>query len=131
MYLAAVSPSIDEVRHQIAFLDEKEGIDNALYEDFFETQPAIVEMQAKTKGISLFDYKNGELDNAKEKALKELEGKYGYDTDSAKNDPREAVRQKYKKIQEKQQAVADISEKAKLDKIKRVGQLFVTEDSED
>ena len=124
MYLAAVSPSVDEVRYQVAFLDEKEEIEKASFEDFDETKPAILKIQAKERGLSLSDYKENLLIPIKEKALKELEEKYGFKIDSSRSDPREAVRQKYQKIQEKQQGISEMVEKSKLDKVKRVSQLF-------
>jgi hypothetical protein len=124
MYLAAISPSVEDVRRHIAFLDEKEEIDNAKFEDFYETKPAILEMQAKRKEISLFVYKEELLIPARKKALKELEERYGFSVDNSRNDPREALRQKYKKIQEKSERVADLAEKARLDKIKRINQLY-------
>lgn len=121
MYLAALAPSVDEVRLQIAYLDEKEEIKKLKFEDFFDTKDTILKMEADRKGISLEDHKAKLLEPAVKRAYEELDEKYGFSVEDDKTDPRELVRQKYRKIFDKQD---DIKENADMEKLKRINQLF-------
>lgn len=124
MYLTALSPSLDEVRSQVSYLDEKEELDNSVFEDFFDTKLQILELEARTKGISIEEHKEQLILPARKKALEDLDEKYGFKVNSENDDPREIVRQKYRKALEKQKNAINEVDQQKLDKIKAASQLF-------
>ncbi len=128
MYLAALSPTIDGVRNQIAYLDEKENIELATFDDFFDTKQAVLRLQAKTKKVSIEELKAKLLIPAKEKAIRDLQEKYGFEIPNERQDPRKTLLAKYNSIKDKHTALTE-KERDDMKRVNAVSQLLNVPDS--
>jgi hypothetical protein len=83
----------------------------------------VLEIRAKAKEISVDELKKQLLIPAREKAIKELREKYGFEVASERQDPRQVLLDKYNKIKDKHLTLTK-KDKENIDRIDAVSQLF-------
>lgn len=84
-YLMATVPTTEEMAMALRYDREKQKILTRMYEKKLEFRPDVLEMAAKTAGISVPEYLERQRENFRRQDLKKLNDQYGIeDTDDAK-----------------------------------------------
>jgi hypothetical protein len=79
IYLMAGAPSIDQLTHWINYEFDKLEIKEKDFSHLIKTPDMINKMIAKKQGITLKEYKDQLCDIKREKALEDLQKKYGFE----------------------------------------------------